>query len=156
MTIATESFAASVGADVSSKCSKCGEVLHVVLTHKDELVDKCECKECGRRHKFKPVDPEVIAELKAYKKAKKAAANPPKKKAAKKRVSRAKAPAIPEVVIDDSRPLLAYSTRGDFAVEDQIEHPSFGRGVVVGIVPPQKMQVHFIDVGPKTLLFGRT
>ncbi|TPV94069.1 MAG: hypothetical protein B7733_17205 [Myxococcales bacterium FL481] len=156
MSIAQTSFAAPVGADVSSLCSKCGEVLHVVLTLKDELVDKCECKECQRRHKYKPVDPEVIAALKAHKAAKRALASGGKKKAAKKRASRKTEPALPEVVIDPSRPMLDYSPKGTFAVDDQIRHAKFGDGVVVGVIPPQKIQVNFVTAGPKVLLYGRS
>lgn len=155
VSIAQTSFAAPVGADVSSFCSKCGEVLHVVLTHKDELVDKCECKECQRRHKYKPVDEEVKAALKEFKAARRAAASGAKKKATKKRVSRVKEAPVPEVVFDESIPFRDYDPKSTFCVEDQIRHPKFGEGIVVGVEPPHKMEVNFADVGPKFLMHAR-
>jgi hypothetical protein len=40
---------------------------------------------------------------------------------------------------------IAYSMNGKFRVDDLVDHPVFGFGVVKLIVPPNKMQVLFED-----------
>lgn len=145
-------LAPAVGKDIESYCSKCGTVWHVVLTHKDDLVDKTECKECGRKHKYKPTDEEVIAALKEFKK-KRAA----ERRAAKRKTTKRKAatPALPEVVIDESRPLIPYDMKATYEVDDQIDHKTFGRGIVIAMMGPNKMNVNFMELGLKTLLHSR-
>lgn len=140
-----------VGNDVMSLCSKCGDHWHVVVSHKDELIDKAECKGCGRPHKYKPQEQEVVDAIKAYKKAKKALLNP---KPAKKKTARKTAKTI-VVEIDLEKPMAAYDRRSDFSVGDQIDHSKFGHGIVAEVIDPDKMIVHFVSEGQKTMLRAR-
>ena len=47
-----------------------------------------------------------------------------------------------------------YNFRESFAENDVIEHPKFGRGVVIKLISPQKMRVLFQD-GEHMLAMGR-
>ncbi len=148
MPSAVDPMTAEVGTDVESLCSKCGDVWHIVLTKQDEMPDKCECKECGRKHKFKPTDPDLVALIKARKK------KTTKKKATKKKTSKKASTKLPEVVIDESLPLIPYDMRATFEVADQIDHKKFGPGVVMEVIEPNKMKVNFIEGGARTLLYA--
>lgn len=140
-----------VGGDVMSLCSKCGDHWHVVVSQKEDLIDKCECKGCGRAHKYKPQDPEVIESIKAFKKARKAAASGKTPRAPRKKAI----PKAPVVTIDPEKPLITYSIRTDYDVGDQIDHKKFGHGLVAELIGPDKMVVHFVDQGSKTMLRAR-
>jgi hypothetical protein len=54
---------------------------------------------------------------------------------------------------NESKTPKNYSVEGSFRLEDIINHPTFGRGVVVGFVDPGKMQVFFYDT--LKLLMGK-
>jgi hypothetical protein len=151
MSTVQELLTSGVGTDVETLCSKCGDVAHVVLDHKDGIVDRCQCKECGRKHKYKPTDPVILQAVKDHRKAH-------KKPSTRKKTTRKKAsePALPPVVIDESLPMLPYKMSSSYAVADQIEHKKFGQGVVIEVIGPNKMQVNFLELGAKTLLQGRT
>lgn len=46
-----------------------------------------------------------------------------------------------------------YSLEVALAMDDHIQHPIFGRGLVVGLIPPDKASIFFED-GVKTLKIG--
>lgn len=145
-------LAPAVGKDIESYCSKCGTVWHVVLTHKDDLVDKTECKECGRKHKYKPTDEGVVAAIKEFKKARAAERRAAKRKSTKRKAAAA---SVPAVEIDESRPLIPYDMKATYSIDDQIDHKTFGRGVVISTMGPNKINVNFLDAGLKTLMHSR-
>ncbi|EKD42759.1 MAG: hypothetical protein ACD_73C00031G0002 [uncultured bacterium] len=46
---------------------------------------------------------------------------------------------------NESKTPKPYAMDGSFALEDIVNHPVFGRGVIVGFVDPGKVQIFFYD-----------
>jgi hypothetical protein len=125
-----------VGEDILNRCAKCGVVKHVIVAQVDRKIVKVECKECGSRHRDRPLE------------AKTATA-----RAARKTRARKAAPPRPEP--DLSRPVRPYRVTEVFEVGDRIEHLTLGPGIVERVVGATKVQVAFAD-GTKTLVHGRS
>jgi len=125
------SMSAAVGADIESLCSKCGDVWHVVVAKVGEQIVKVLCKQCGGQHRYKsPHGAPAAKKLPS-------AIRPPKEpKAPVERFEK------PTVAADLSRPARTYRASEKFEVGDQIDHPSFGRGVIE-ISEPGKITVFF-------------
>ncbi len=135
-----------VGADIESLCSKCGDVWHVVVAKVGDKIVKVQCKQCGGLHRLKPVRPEPKP------------APAPRRSAASSRqsaVGRGRpAPVREPVGPDPSKPSQPYRPSVCFAVGDQVQHPTFGLGLVEEVPAPGKMQVRFAT-GRKLLVHGR-
>ena len=129
-----------VGRDVEASCRKCGEVWHVVVALTDGHVAKVECKQCGARHRFRPVD------------GVRAGSGQGPRKVGSARARRKDA--APIVEADPSRPRRPFRTSDTYEVGDRVVHASFGEGVVQAVTGPQKVQVLF-DAGAKTLVHSR-
>jgi len=127
-------MAPEVGADVESVCKKCGDVWHVIVAKVEDKIAKVQCKECNATHRYKP---------KTAAKKKKPAA---KRKTAKKTEPPAE---VPLVEPDPSRPVKSYLASGTYERADQVNHPTFGVGVVEEVLHG-KVQVWFPD-GRKVL-----
>ncbi|MFW5878519.1 MAG: hypothetical protein ACOCVR_01760 [Myxococcota bacterium] len=132
-------MAFEVGTDVEAMCSKCGDVWHVVFAKIGDMISKVECKQCGKRHRFKATGDAPEANLAP---ARKAAARSSRADRATKGPGRGRASAPAAAVFDPSKPTSDY--RGDrrFAVGEQIRHPVFGTGVV-SAVEANKIRVSF-------------
>jgi hypothetical protein len=121
-----------VGADIESMCSKCGDVWHVIVAKVADKIVKVQCKECGALHRYRPLSGAAPATR------------------SKRSTKKAAVPSgVPQVEPDHSRPIKKYSVRETFLVQDQVNHPIFGVGVVED-VKPGKIQVWFPD-GRKVL-----
>ena len=105
-----------VGDDIGALCRKCGDVWHVVVALVDGRIAKVECKQCGARHRYRPVDG---ATGPGARRTRSAAA--PRKRSREKK---------PIVEADRSRPRRSFDASETYAVGDRIVHPSFGEGVV--------------------------
>ncbi len=128
-----------VAKSFTDNCTKCGgEKYHRVLSHVDEKSAKVQCEICGKKKTFK-----LPSE---------------KKKAVKKaKTTRSAQPAggdwrtlLDSLAAKNSKP---YSVREKFNVNDKIEHPKFGLGVVTN-VSGDRLQTVFED-GEKTLIHMR-
>jgi hypothetical protein len=126
-----------VGADVEAICGPCGETWHVVVAVVPGRAAQVECKQCGARHRYRPVGA--------------AAAAPPG--ARRRTAARGKAPQ-PIVEADPSRPSRAFCVGDRYAVGDRVEHASFGSGVVQMLRGPDKVEILFAS-GRKVLKHGR-
>jgi len=126
-----------VGEDILNRCAKCGIVKHVVVALVDGKIAKVECKECGSRHRDRPLEP---------KKARSSGTGKPRSRAAK--------PAAPSVEPDLSRPVRPYLVTETYTVGDRIDHRTLGRGVIEQVASATKVHVSFAD-GVKTLVHGR-
>lgn len=126
-----------VGEDILNRCTKCGVVVHVIVALVDHKIAKVECKECGSRHRHRPLEAKKV-------------------RASGNRKTRARAaqatPPSPEP--DSSRPVRPYLVTETYRVGDRIDHRSLGRGVVEEVVGVTKVRVSFAD-GTKTLVHGR-
>jgi hypothetical protein len=131
----------SVGKDVEAICRKCGEVWHVVVAFAAGKVAKVECKQCGARHRYRPVDGHAAPAVSRLA----VAGRPARGRRVEKR---------PVVEADVSRPQRSFRTTDRYQVGDRIVHASFGKGVVQAITGAAKIEVLF-PAGPKILVHGR-
>lgn len=128
-----------VGADIQSTCRKCGEVWHLVIAISDGQIAKVECKDCGARHRYRPIVNKRSATRRAV--------TTRTRRAARK---------IPRSIVeaDMSRPRRSFQTTDAYQVGDRVIHPSFGEGVVQHLIGATKVEVLF-EAGLKTMVHGR-
>jgi hypothetical protein len=167
-------MAFKVGEDIDAWCTKCRtDTLHVVVALKpgDAAPKRVECKECHGQHmyhapKIGPAKPQVSGPAVHNRTA--AARTPPKPAAPKAasskapRASKAAAAApvtgglrewarrMDEFALDHDRIIRAYSMRETFKLGEPVQHPKFGKGVVLEIVENNKVAILF-EEGRKVL-----
>lgn len=161
---------------ITCKCGRCSDVTgHVVMLVLDGEIAKVECKACGSVHKYRETktakprakEPAVrrvragqsreqaievgspssrIASLSGTEKSRSSG------RSASRISSKAKLEsAWQEAMVRHSADTpIPYAMAGSYAVRDFLEHSVFGRGEVIAVVPPDKMDVLFED-GVKTL-----
>jgi hypothetical protein len=132
-----------VGGEVDSFCSKCELVLaHTVIAMVGSRPVKVKCNTCQGEHRYRPAPgaPVEGASVAARK-----AARPAREK--KVEIS------FEELLAARKKPAVPYSVKRTFAVDDVLDHPTFGRGFVTA-VRTDKVEVTFRgDV--KVLIHGR-
>jgi len=134
----------SVGDNIDAYCLKCKLVLtHVILFKVDGVVNRVKCKTCGAEHKYRGTVPGI-------------------KKSAGARVpgaARVKKPVAAKVTVNDApqqwdlksrnmppkTPILTYSVKDTFKVNNVINHPKFGIGFVEKIASDKSVFVLFSD-----------
>ena len=133
-----------VGGEVDSFCSKCELVLaHTVIAMVGQKPVKVKCNTCQGEHKYRPAPGSVAPSASV---AARKAARPVREK--KVEIS------FEELLAERRKPAVPYSVKRTFAVDDVVDHPTFGRGFVTE-VRTGKVQVTFRgDV--KVLIHGRT
>ena len=150
------------GQIIEARCTRCKDVTgHVVMACLDGVPVKVECRACGSVHKY--VAPEAQARPKVEKTVRvKAGHNRAEavdatvraeKRAAAPRPSREQQQLARRAEENENRwnSLVAgraatpvpYSMNGTFAVNTLVDHPVFGTGAVVELLPPDKMDVMF-------------
>jgi hypothetical protein len=127
-----------VGADIQSTCRKCGDVWHLVIAISEGQIAKVECKDCGARHRYRPVGSKSIGARRA---------STMRRRPASKNPSRI-------VAADMSRPRRSFQTSDAYEVGDRIIHSSFGEGVVQQRIGATKVEVLF-EAGLKTMIHDR-
>lgn len=127
-------MSASVGADIESLCSKCGDVWHVVVAKEGDRIAKVQCKQCGGYHRYKPVAGASAEDKKP------AAIRKPKPEATERTpVERFSQPAV---AADLNKPPKTYRASEFYEVGERVDHPSFGQGVIE-LAEPGKITVFF-------------
>ena len=150
------------GQIIEARCSRCKDITgHVVMACLDGMPVKVECRACGSVHKY--VAPEAQARPKVEKTVRvKAGHNRAEavdatvraeKRAAAPRPSREQQQLARRAEENENRwnSLVAgraatpvpYSMNGTFAVNTLVDHPVFGTGAVVELLPPDKVDVMF-------------
>ena len=132
-----------VGGEVDSFCSKCELVLaHTVIAMVGLKPVRVKCNTCQGEHKFRPAPGSAPTASVAARKA----ARPAREK--KVEIS------FEEMLAGRKKAAVPYSVKRTFAVDDVLDHPTFGRGFVTA-VRTDKVEVTFRgDV--KVLVHGRT
>ena len=149
---------------ITAKCGRCNDITgHVVMLVLDGEIARVECRACGSVHKHR--------EAKAARTGKAVGASVRRVKAGDTRDNAVEigtarhsaraTPAVPkspgkrssaakiEAAWDEAMLRLSglepvpYSMNGSFAANTLIEHPVFGKGVVVNVTPPDKVEVLF-------------
>lgn len=121
---------------------------HVVVAMVGPNPAKVECTSCHKQHQYRAGPPGTKKEKEP---------RAPRTSAARRRegahASPAPAPINLEARIANRTPVL-YDVAHRFVVDDVVEHPSFGIGVVTGLPGAQKIEVLFPS-GAKLLLHDR-
>ncbi len=104
-------------------------------------VAKVECKQCGARHRYRPVDGH--------------AAPAASRRVVGSRPARGRRVEKRSVVeANASRPQRSFRITDRYEVGDRIVHASFGKGVVQAVTGATKIEVLF-EAGRKVLVHGR-
>lgn len=157
---------------ITAKCGRCNDITgHVVMLVLDGVITKVECKACGSVHKYRetrPVRPgrvkeegvrhvragqsrEQAKEIGVSKAPRSQSASGPKLSVAKRRSSAKLESAWQEAMVRHSAESpLPYAMGNTYAPQDYLDHPVFGRGEVLSVTEPDKMDVLFQE-GVKTL-----
>ena len=134
----------SAGDIIEARCTRCRDILnHRIVAMVAEKVVRVECNTCGGVHNYYP--PPTLKSPKTP------GGSAVRKEASAPRVPK-KDPAQSErdewaslrhnMRIDRA---ITYNMNAKFKVNDLIDHPSFGLGVVKQIIVPNKMQILFED-----------
>ena len=161
------------GQIIEARCSRCRDITgHVVMACLDGLPIKVECRACGSVHKYTApgaaprqkaettvrvkagharaaaVDATVKAEKAVVRMAEMAA-----EKRAAPRISKAEQASQRKAEENEQRwnqamavvigEAVPYSMNGTFPVRSLVEHPVFGTGVVLELLPPDKADILF-------------
>ncbi|HEY0134616.1 MAG TPA: hypothetical protein VGB85_11060 [Nannocystis sp.] len=174
-------MAFKVGEDIDAWCTKCRtDTLHVVVALKPGVPEpkRVECKECHGQHMYHapkigpaqpaatgpavtnrtaaartpkapkvPVAPKVAAAAKAARALKSAAATA-HTLGAREWIKR-----MDEFALQHDLVMRSYSMRETFSPGEPVQHPKFGKGVVVEIVDKNKVAILF-EEGRKVLAMG--
>lgn len=164
---------AKPGDHITARCRRCDDITgHIVMLLLDGQIAKVECRACGSVHKYRETrEPGLVVRSgertvrhvkagESRETAKDVSAPRPTRRtpapaarpAARRQANAAKLEsAWQEAMLRHSATTpVPYSMQAAFAVQDVIEHPTFGRGEVLSVSPPDKMDVLFQD-GVKTL-----
>jgi hypothetical protein len=159
---------------ITAKCRRCDDITgHVVMLVLDGQIAKIECKACGSVHKYREArlpgvlppkvgavrhvragesreNSKIIAPASAsFRHQSESPSQParPKRPASAAKLESAWQEAMVRHSAEIPKP---YSMSTSFAAQDFIDHAVFGRGEVLNVSPPDKMNVLFQD-GMKTL-----
>lgn len=156
---------------ITAKCGRCNDITgHIVMLVLDGEIAKVECKACGSVHKYretkmpKPGKSQgtSVRRVRAGDSREQAVELGPARPAPKQRpasaprssrsLSAAKLEsAWQEAMVRHSAETpTPYAMSGNFSLRSLIEHPVFGRGEVISVIPPDKIDVLFQE-GVKTL-----
>jgi hypothetical protein len=136
-------MAKQVGEDVVAYCTKCKKDLdHVIVALVGEKVKKVLCKTCEKEHVYK---------------APKGDKAPAKKKTAAKKAKKKKLTPVEEweMAMEQAKDatVKAYAQDGSFGEGEKVDHSTFGQGLVVKLISPNKMEVIF-EEGSKFMIRG--
>lgn len=137
----------SVGKEVLSYCNKCKLTLaHIIVTMKsDSVIGKVQCKTCTGTHAYK--DPSAVKASKTKRGSKVG-------KTSKKTTQNSISDIWLEKVASATSKSQKYSIKTKFELNDIIDHPKFGPGIVDKLIDADKVQVIFRhDV--KTLIHNK-
>lgn len=130
-----QSITLSAGDPIKARCTKCRKNTdHIVVTVDEEGPVNVQCNICSRQHKYRP--PTAAKEP-----AKRQSVQP---KDAERKEWQDLRPSL------NSAEAIDYSMTSSYKVEDVINHPVFGLGVVRRVVGSQKIEVLF-EAGKKTM-----
>ncbi|MBR3880985.1 MAG: hypothetical protein IKJ34_05280 [Mailhella sp.] len=160
------------GQIIEARCTRCKDVTgHVIMACLDGMPIKVECRACGSVHKYtapgvaprrkvettvrvkaghtrtEAVDATVKAEHRLVQLVEKKAAAPRLSKAEQQNIRKAEEneQRWNQVMAVTVAAPVAYNMNGTFPLHSLVEHPTFGVGSVVELLPPDKMDVLFRD-----------
>jgi hypothetical protein len=162
---------------ITAKCGRCNDVTgHVVMLVLDGQVAKVECKACGSVHKYREVrlpgaggkERASVRHVRAGQEREQGRDLEPRSKSSPLRAKTASFGGAPRksasaaklesawqeaMVRHNAETPLPYAMNNTYTIRDFLEHPVFGRGEVISVASPGKMDVLFQD-GVKVLRCG--
>ncbi len=145
MATKTTKTTVTAGEEIDSKCLKCKDVTHhTIIAMKEEKIAKVKCNICGGKHIYRPAEP----------------AKTKKKSAATKKTTTTKTSLAVKRAADNFTKILKgrnvdeaipYAMTSLFSNDDLVKHPTFGVGIVTTTIPPNKIELTFIE-GSKILI----
>lgn len=140
-----------VGGEIDAFCSKCDlNLAHTIIAMVGPKVVKVKCNTCGNDHQYRGEQPLVKSQ--SFANPKKRASSSSSSSAAPK-ASRAAVSWEDKFKGKDLGRARKYSIRDTYAVDDVIDHPTFGLGLVVA-VRQDKVDVSFKQE-EKVLVHGK-
>jgi len=133
----------TAGDTVDARCTKCRMITnHTIIAMVRAEIARVQCNTCGGSHKYHPPKATSTSSSKAA--APRSAAKAP----AASRKARAEENADFQTWTarcrrDDGVQSRPYDIDGAFKADEVIAHPSFGLGIVMTVIPPNKMEVLF-------------
>jgi hypothetical protein len=149
----------TAGDDVDSRCLKCKAVTnHTIIAMTGGKIAKVECNSCRTRHNYrppvtekKPADSTLRRRDGIVTMSNASSAKGSKSKAPRTMISRGAAKFDALAAKKDISAAINYSIDATLSAGDLLNHPIFGLGVVIAIMPPNKAQVNFREHGAKLL-----
>ena len=125
--------ATRVGGEIDAACGKCEmNLAHTIIAMVGPKVVKVKCNTCGNEHNYRGVQP--LVKIQSFASPKRAIAS------SSSSASPRKAAATTVVISWDEQfkgkdltKAKKYSPRETFAVDDVVDHPTFGLGLVRGV-----------------------
>ena len=137
-------MAKQVGEDVVAYCTKCKKDLnHVIVALVKEKVKKVLCKTCEKEHVYKaPKGDKAPAKKKTATRAKKKKVSPVEEW---------------EMAMEQAKDATVkpYALDGSFGEGEKVDHSTFGQGLVIRLISPNKMEVIF-EEGSKFMIRGNS
>ena len=137
-------MAKKVGEDVIAYCTKCKKDLnHVIVALVKEKVKKVLCKTCEKEHVYRaPKGKKAPAKKKTATRAKKKKVSPVEEW---------------EMAMEQAKDatVKAYAQDGSFGEGEKVDHSTFGQGLIVKLISPNKMEVIF-EEGSKFMIRGNS
>ena len=137
-------MAKKVGEDVIAYCTKCKKDLnHVIVALVKEKVKKVLCKTCEKEHVYKaPKGDKAPAKKKTATRAKKKKVSPVEEW---------------EMAMEQAKDATVkpYALDGSFGEGEKVDHSTFGQGLVIRLISPNKMEVIF-EEGSKFMIRGNS
>ncbi len=133
------------GDHVDARCTRCREITnHTIVAMVEERPARVRCNTCGGDHNYRP--PRQVKAAKAATKGVK----PARRTAADRRREAQQEEWREAAGQADPGLTVAYNMERSFRLEDLVDHPVFGVGVVKAIFKPNKVEVLFAS-GTKAL-----
>ncbi|WP_303722062.1 hypothetical protein [Malonomonas rubra] len=124
----------SAGDYIASKCTKCKDTTgHTIVAMVGGKVIKVECNTCGSIHNYRDASSKKVA---AAKKTSSTGSSKPRTTKAERAWEELQQNLRPEEAIP-------YNMNTPMREEMLIRHPTFGLGLVLNCIRPNKMEVHF-------------
>ncbi len=143
-------MAARVAQEVIAYCSQCKmDLAAVIVAMKGDQIVRVECKTCRKERAYKApkgvTDPGAAPAKKTTRGARTETGE---------RVDTSIAAEWKKIMqAHVQTPAQAYSAKGKFAVGDKVKHPTFGEGIVMKHIFPNKMELIF-EMDLKILICG--
>ena len=145
----------AAGEEVDAKCSKCkiegvGDVVsHTIIAMKGDKIARVKCNTCSAEHAYRAppsASEATAAKRRAERKTTKTAPITPKTTSSEFDLISAD---------KDLTQAVKYSIKMELQLNDIVEHPKFGVGVVTELREHQKAHIAFPE-GGRVLIYART